>query len=104
MKMYLYLQFLMMMLDTNILTLPKGPQYYCGEMFDKCLHFLSIFLARKLTTGLTIRYVSLSLNIIEMCYYYFYTQNFHRDSNPRVFRDCGLCSSNIQTIHINKQL
>jgi hypothetical protein len=29
--------------------------------FDKCLHFLSIFIAQKLTVGLIIRYVSLNI-------------------------------------------
>jgi hypothetical protein len=40
--------------------LAECPQRYCGE-FDKCLHFLTIFLTRKLITGIIIRYVSLDI-------------------------------------------
>jgi hypothetical protein len=31
-----------------------------ASKFDKCLHFISIFIARKLIVGMTIRYVSLN--------------------------------------------
>jgi hypothetical protein len=40
--------------------LAECPQCYCGK-FHRCLHFLPVFIVRKLTIGLIIRYVSLNI-------------------------------------------
>jgi hypothetical protein len=42
-----------MALDTFILELAERPQCFCGK-FDKCMHFLTIFIARQLTICLMI--------------------------------------------------
>jgi hypothetical protein len=57
--------------------------------FDKFLHFISIFIARKLVTGLIIQYVSFNIigkNIIPK------PNIFTRTRTQNRFRDCNLCT------------
>jgi hypothetical protein len=76
-----------------LLLLTSSVRRVTAGKFDKCLHFWSIFLDRKLIRGLIVRYVSLNIteNIIIIRKPNIFTKTRTQDS----FRVCDLSSCNL---------